>query len=173
MLSCKVEAKGTYFTSGNLFYHTIGNGKVEVCGTAQDSGTLRIPSKVIYRGKSYKVTQIADQKIYYQDMAISRGTSDGFGFAVDMSGFHSYQYEKADKFPEQVGELSNANISKLILPSSITYIGEGKFWQADKLTFVIPKGLIDIDSYAFSGTATVGKMKVAINKEESLCRVEM
>lgn len=135
-LTSEAAGKGKYFTSGKLFYHTIGSGRVEVCGTTQNSGTLNIPAKVTYKRKSYKVTRIADQKIYYQDKAVTTGTSDGYSFAIDMPGYHSYQYAKADKFPSKVRELSNTDIKKLILPDTLTYIGEGAFCNCTKLTTV-------------------------------------
>lgn len=135
-INSQAVEKEKYFTADKVFCHTIGNSKVEVCGTTKESGTLKIPEKVVYKGKSYKVTRIADMNIYYQDKAITTDTIDGSSFAIDMPGFHSYQYAKADKFPSKVRELSCVGIQKLILPDTITYIGEGAFCNCRKLSTV-------------------------------------
>ncbi len=124
-------SKGTYFLSGKFYYHTISKNKVEVCGTTRDTGTLTIPASVYYKGKKYKVTQIANHVLYDQ----SEDIIYGYGAEIDMPGAHHYHYVRLDgkAMPAGVKSISETDITKVVLPSTLTYIGEGAFGCCEKL----------------------------------------
>lgn len=129
---------GKYFTSGKLYYHTISKNKVEVCGTKQTTGTLVIPSHVTYNGKKYKVTKIASHTSNYQDTPVTEQTTDGSSVAVELPGDYSYIYKRKDRksFPANIDYLSSSNITKVVLPNTLTYIGEGAFCGCNQLETV-------------------------------------
>ncbi len=137
-LTSEAAGSGKYFTSGKLYYHTISKNKVEVCGTKQTTGTLTIPSYVTHKGKKYKVTKIANHTTYNQDTPITEQTSNGSSVAVNLAGDYSYIYKRTDKkpFPANMNYLSSSNITKVILPSTLTYIGEGAFCGCNQLKTV-------------------------------------
>ncbi|MBO5088654.1 MAG: leucine-rich repeat domain-containing protein [Lachnospiraceae bacterium] len=120
-------SKGTYFLSGKLYYHTISKNKVEVCGTTKDIGTLTIPASVYYNGKKYKVTKIADH--------VLDESGKEYVVNVDMPRWHFYHYERIDgkAMPAGVKSISKTDITKVVLPSTLTYIGEGAFGYCEKL----------------------------------------
>lgn len=136
----KAEAakKDTYFVSGELFYKVISNGKVEVCGTKKTEGTLVIPGKVYNKGKIYTVTGIADHELYYQDIPVTEETIDGQSVDIGAPGWGYYRYDRTDgeSFPNDVEWLSETRIQKLVLPSTLTYIGEGAFGGCEQLQTV-------------------------------------
>ncbi len=157
-LTSQAASKGKYFLSGELYYHTISKNKVEVCGTTRNEGTLTIPSSVYYKGKKYTVTQIADHEIYYQDKPVTQETTNGYDVDINMPGWRYYCYNRIDgkEMPMDVNWISGSRIKKVILPSTLTYIGEGAFCGCEKLKSVVfansYKKLI-VGKNVFGGTA--------------------
>lgn len=159
MIPCVAQAadKGTYFKAGELYYHTIAKNRVEVCGTTRNEGTLTIPSKVAYKGKSYTVTQIADHENYYQDAPITEdATSGGNAIAVTLPGSKSFRYDRVDKkeWPSNMEWLCSSNISEVVLPSTLNYIGKGAFGDCNRLkkvTFASSYKKLVIGEDAFGG----------------------
>ena len=141
MIPCVAQAadKGIYFKAGELYYHTIAKNRVEVCGTTRNEGTLTIPSKVAYKGKSYTVTQIADHENYYQDTPITEERTDGTVVAVGAVGCRTFRYDRVDgkTIPNDMYWLGSADITKVVLPGTLTYIGEGAFGGCDELQSVV------------------------------------
>ena len=138
MSVCEASGTGKYFTQGKLYYHTISSNKVEVCATRQTTGTLKIPGYVTHKGKKYKVTRIADYTLYNQDKPVTEKTADGSSVAVELAGYHSYRYDRKDKksLPANIDYISGSDITKVILPNTLTYIGEGAFSGCRKLRTV-------------------------------------
>lgn len=138
MTVCEASGSGKYFSQGKLYYRTISSNKAEVCGTRQTTGTLKIPGYVTHKGKKYKVTRIADYTLYNQGKPITEETADGSSVAVDLAGYHYYRYDRKDKksLPANVDYLSVSDITKVILPGTLTYIGEGAFSGCTKLRTV-------------------------------------
>ncbi len=156
-------AKAKYFTNGNLFYRTISKNQVEVCGTTATSGELVIPSKVEYKGVQYTVKGIADNKLYYQDVAVTEDTTDGSSVALYYPGERIYQYERSDKkeMPAKVSSIAGSNISKVVLPGTLSYIGDGAFnrcWKLKNVVFAKKYKNLSIGKDAFSST---GLKKIA------------
>jgi len=157
-LTSQAASKGKYFLSGELYYHTISKNKIEVCGTTRNEGTLTIPSSVYYKGKKYTVTQIADHEIYYQDKPVTQETTNGYDVDINMPGWRYYCYNRIDgkEMPMDVNWISGSRIKKVILPSTLTYIGEGAFCGCEKLKSVVfansYKKLI-VGKNVFGGTA--------------------
>lgn len=137
----KVEAakKDSYFEAGELYYKKVSDCKVEVCGTKKTEGTLVVPGKVSYKGKTYIVTRIADHELYYQDIPITEETIDGRSVAIRTPGWGYYRYDRTDGgyYPDDVVWLSETRIKKLVLPNTLTYIGEGAFGGCEELQTVV------------------------------------
>mgnify|MGYP002673723574 FL=1 len=156
-LRAQAADKGTYFKAGELYYHTIAKNKVEVCGTTRNEGTLTIPSKVAYKGKSYTVTQIADHENYYQDTPITEdATGGGIAIAVTLPGSELFRYDRVDKkeWPSNMEWLCSSNISEVVLPSTLNYIGKGAFGDCNRLkkvTFASSYKKLVIGEDAFGG----------------------
>lgn len=153
----QAAGKGKYFTSGKMYYHTLSKNTVEVCATKQTAGTLTIPASVSYKGKKYKVVKIADYKFGGESVPVSDDTVNGSTPNLNLQGDHTYRYDRVDgkDIPSDVNWLCNSKISKLVLPSTITYIGEGAFSGCKKLKsvkFAKKYKKLTIGSNAFVGT---------------------
>lgn len=118
------EQKAICFAKGGIAYRVIGNRKVEVVGFTKNKSVISIPEKVKYKNKSYKVTQVADMELHERDSAPP----------VYLEG----QYAPSDYYPDEymtpvsrVDILLQEEISctKLILPKTLEYIGEGAFYD--------------------------------------------
>ena len=154
-LTVNAASKEKYFLSGELYYHTISKNKVEVCGTTRNEGTLTIPGYVYYKGKKFKVTQIADHEIYYQD---ETDTADGNYIDLNMPACKYYDYNRTDgkQYPLDIKHISYCMITKVVLPSTLTYIGEGAFGGCYKLksaVFASNYTKLTIGKNAFDGTS--------------------
>ncbi len=138
-IQTEAAAKNKYFLSGQLYYKTVSDSKVEVCGTKTIEGTLVIPSKVSYKGKNYTVIGIANHKPYHQDVPITEKTADGASVDIDFPGWRYYRYDRTDgkSFPNGVEWISNCSIKKIVFPSTLTYIGDGAFSGCTKLETVV------------------------------------
>lgn len=134
--TAEAAAKGKYFTSGDLYYHTISDKKVEVCGTTKTEGTLTIPSSVTYKGKKYTVTKIADHEIYDQS-----GFSGLEGCDADIynGGDVYYRYDREDGkgIPITMNWIAGNRFKKVVLPNTLTKIGDGAFCGNTELETVI------------------------------------
>ena len=135
--SAQAKSKEKYFASDNLFYHVVKGSKVEVCAAKPTKGTLTIPEKVSYNGKTYKVIGIADHKRVYKTESIE--DDDGESVDLNMPGYYYYgYYRKDDKLiPDGMEWIPGSEISKVILPASLTYIGEGAFCGCNSLKTVV------------------------------------
>lgn len=170
--SIKAEAakKSTYFLFGDICYKVIAKDKAAVCGivakystnsdeTNWKSSILQIPSSVIYKGKKYKVTEIVDQKIYFEGDSESENTIDGRGVWLNLPRYNSYQYDYYPnmklKRAEILCEFKGAdNIRTVILPNTLTYIGEGAFCgcpNLEKVVFARKYKKLTVGVNAFSG----------------------
>lgn len=153
-IHCEAAETGKYFTSGKLYYHTITKNKVEVCGTKQTTGTLTIPASVTYNGKKYKVTKIADYELYTQD-----NTSDVNGKETNIYNGEKcyYRYTRVDGkgMPANIEWIAGSGIKKVVLPNTLTYIGNGAFNGCSKLksvTFAKSYKKLTIGENVFGGT---------------------
>lgn len=122
------KISGKIFVSDQLVYHVIAKNKAEVCGSKykKTQNVIEIPETVSYNGKKYEVTKIIDLT------AVDHG---GYGefYGEELSApsyyddvYSSYEYSNAyvSCLPEGTRKLSAV---KLVLPKTITYIGEGAF----------------------------------------------
>ena len=156
-MTTQAAGKGKYFASGKLYYHTLSKNTVEVCATKQTTGILTIPASVSYKGTKYKVVKIADYKFGGESVPVSDDTVNGSTPNLNLQGDHTYRYDRVDgkNIPSDVNWLCNSKISKLVLPSTITYIGDGAFSGCKKLKnveFAKKYKKLTIGSNAFVGT---------------------
>ena len=127
--------RSIYITDGNLCYVRLNSWSVGVCGVSENIDTLIIPSHVEYQGKQYTVTRIEDCQIYDQSGETpSKKRIDG-NAEYDHPGFHSYTYDY--KLPMYYTCLSGSDFSKVILPDTLNYIGEGTFNECNNLKSVV------------------------------------
>lgn len=118
------KQKAVCFTKSGIVYRAITNKKVEVVGFTKKKSVISIPEKVKHKGKTYKVTQIADMQTGERDFAPS----------VYLEG----DFAPAEYYPDEYcSPISKSSIlsqeeiicDKLILPKTIEYIGEGAFYD--------------------------------------------
>lgn len=124
----KQKVSGRFFISDELVYHVIADNKVEVCGKTKKNkkSVLTIPEKVRYKGKSYTVAQIIDLT------AVDKGGYSEFnGEELGSPAYYdevysAYEYSSAYKnsMPKGTRKLFAVEV---VLPKTITYIGEGAF----------------------------------------------
>ena len=151
-LTTQAAGKGKYFTAGNFYYHKLSKNTVEVCAVKkQTAGTLVIPASVVYREKKYKVTRIADYEIGSKDEPVTGETVDGNVPAL----WEEYTYN-IGKCPDGMEWIGESRISKLVLPGTITEIGNCAFGDCEKLKKVVfakKYKKLTIGGSAFTGTA--------------------
>lgn len=151
-LTTQAAGKGKYFTSGKLYYHTLSKNTVEACAVKrQTTGTLVIPGSVVYKGKKYKVIRIADYEIGSKDETIPKDTVDGNVPAL----WEEYNCSNG-KCPDDMEWIGQSEISKVVLPGTITYIGNyafGDCWKLKTVVFAKKYKKLTIGSGAFVGTA--------------------
>ena len=129
----------TYFMNGKICYRILDENEVCAVGAKVVEGTLTIPAYVTYKGKTYVVTEIADCKIYYEMDANSEKESDGENVCLDFPRMSSYQLEEWIFGPgvEDVYGFGGNTMDKVVLPGTLTYIGEGSFCGCPNLKEVV------------------------------------
>lgn len=150
----EAAGKGKYFTAGKLYYHTLSGSKVEVCGTKKTNGTLTIPANVTYKGKKYRVTKIADYEIYSQS-GISENNGSETNITVGDGLYYRYDRVDGKSMPGNVDWIAGSGITRVVLPGSITYIGNGAFNGCSKLktvNFAKSYKKLTVGENAFGGT---------------------
>lgn len=148
-LNCKAAVSRDYFLSGNLYYHKVSGGQAEVCGTKKVKGKLTIPKTVTYKGRNYKVTGISDLECTHGEESIY-----GLCAGTEVFAYHEYHYE--EKFPKGIHTIAGSGITEVVLPKTLTYIGEGAFdgcHQLKKVRFAKKYKKLVIGKNAFTNTA--------------------
>lgn len=141
-----------YFIAEDICYKIFAKDQVAVCGlklkvdkelihNTWKSDTLRIPSHVTYKGKSYKVTEIADHEYYSHGGPIEWDSEeDVYGKAegINPPKYRQYSYFDLPYIDNYLHGFCYAeNIKTVILPDTLTYIGEGAFCRWPKLEKVV------------------------------------
>lgn len=144
--STKKEQKEIRFVKNGIAYHVIAKKKVEIEGFWKNSSTISIPEKVKHKGKTYKVTQIAD--------GIKCGASNEPEVYLEGEYAPDYMFPAGYVLP-RTDELI---CSKLILPKTIEYIGEGAFFEAEikEIEFASKYRKLVIGKYAFGKNGPEG-----------------
>ncbi|MDD6069730.1 MAG: leucine-rich repeat domain-containing protein [Clostridiales bacterium] len=155
-LKSEAASKGKYFTSGSVFYHTISDSAVEVCGVGKKEKTLVIPGSVSYKGKEYTVVGIANHNLLNAGTTTEM-SAEGSDVDVESMGYDWYTYARTDgkSFPKGMRQISGAVIEKVVLPSTLKYIGSGAFAGCDRLKevqFAKSYRKLTVRKNAFCGT---------------------
>lgn len=170
----KAEAanKGKYFVSGDICYKVIAKNEVAACGIKLKvdkdlthhrwkSNTLQIPSYAVYKGKKYKVTEITDCN-FYADEGPSEWNSEesitgNEGIGINLPKYRKYSYFDLPSllFENLYDFNASENIKTIILPDTLTYIGEGAFCgcpDLEKVIFAKKYKKLVVGINAFSGS---------------------
>ena len=153
--AAKKKKQSKYFMAEDICYKIIAKDRVAVCGLklkmdkklyycTWKSDTLRIPSYVTYKGKRYKVTEIADYSYRSHDGPPEWDSEEyvyGKAEGINLPAYRLYQYvdlssimfDNLDFWEFQSAD----NIKTVILPDTLTYIGEGAFCRWPKLEKVV------------------------------------
>lgn len=148
-LNCEAAVSKDYFLSGDLYYHKVSGSRAEVCGTKKTKGKLTIPETVTYKGKHYKITGISDMECMHGEESIL-----GQCAGIEVFAYHEYRY--GEKFPKRIRKIAGSGITEVVLPKTLTYIGEGAFdgcHQLKKVHFAKKYKKLVIGKNAFSNTA--------------------
>lgn len=155
-LKSEAASKGKYFTSGSVFYHTVSNSTVEVCGVGKKEKVLVIPGSISYKGKEYTIVGIANHNLINEETS-NEMSADGAGVDAESMGYDWYTYKRTDgkSFPKGTRRIPGAAIEKVILPSTLQYIGSGAFAGCDRLKevqFAKSYKKLTVKKNAFVGT---------------------
>ncbi|MCI8509835.1 MAG: leucine-rich repeat domain-containing protein [Lachnospiraceae bacterium] len=153
--AAKKEKQSKYFMAEDIYYKIIAKDRVAACGLKLKkdkkqihdlwkSDTLWIPPHVIYKGKKYKVTEMADYTYRSHDGPPEWDSEEyvyGQAEGINLPAYRLYHYVD---FPNlrlddwDFCEFQRAdNIKTVILPDTLTYIGEGAFCRWPKLKKVV------------------------------------
>lgn len=166
--AAKKVKQSKYFIAEDICYKIIAKDRVAVCGLklkvdkelihrTWKSDTLRIPSYVTCKGKKYKVTEIADHNYYSHSGPVewdSEGDVYGKIEGINPPKYRRYSYFDLPMDDDLYEFWSAENIKTVILPDTLTYIGEGAFckWpKLEKVVFAKKYKKLTIGINAFSG----------------------
>ncbi len=150
--AAKKGKQSKYFMAEDICYKIIAKDRVAACGlklkvdkelihSTWKSNTLRIPSYVTCKGKKYRVTEIADHNYYSHSGPIewdSEGDVYGRLEGINPPKYRRYSYNDLPYIDNHLHGFCHAeNIKTVILPDTLTYIGEGAFCKWPKLEKVV------------------------------------
>jgi len=130
------------FISDEIYYNILSETDRTIQVTTKDwdgnhpaySGSIVIPSKVIYQSKTYTVTGIGESAFTNCRELTS------ITLPNSLTSIESYAFQDCD------------GLTSIALPNSLTTIGFAAFWSCDGLTSItLPNSLTSIKSGAFSG----------------------
>lgn len=162
LLCLSFSASAYDFEVDGIYYNinTEIEGEVGVCNAPDNAskyyGSIEIPSKVIYNGKTYSVTQIcygAFSKCYSLKSAIIPNTVKEIG----VQAFYNCFTLTSVNIPNSVNILGenafdgcSSLTSAIIIPNSISRISMSLFYGCSSLTSVtIPNSVTEISDHAF------------------------
>mgnify|MGYP003304493677 CR=1 FL=1 len=144
------------FEVDGIYYNIISSNSVEVTsGTSLYSGSVMIPSSVIYNRTRYSVTKIGDSAfndcLELTSVSISNSVTEIGSFAFrECSGLTSII------IPNSVVRIGDSafrfcdGLTSVTIPNSVTSIGEDTFFECYGLTEVaIPNSVMNIGDGAF------------------------
>lgn len=160
----------TTFRYLNFEYEVIDSQKNEVAliDASHATGTITIPSEVECNGRKFKVTQISGKRVEYwyqpDDRRRKKECRDEFRGAFQGKYYFSYSGSWKDSssiieviIPNSVTSIGNnafedcRKLTSITIPNSVTKIGDKAFMYCVSLTsIVIPDGVTSIGEWAFS-----------------------
>ena len=179
------EVDGIYYSITSSKDMTVGVASYENC-----SGDIIIPKKVTYNGKEYSVTSIEKNafsgcsgltSVTIPNSVTSIG-QDAFSSCsgltavhiTDLSAWCKIGFERNNSNPTYYAHhlyLNGEEITNLVIPDDVTYIGRYAFSDCSGLTSVtIPNSVTIIDNYAFRGCS--GLTAVHITDLSAWCKIE-
>ena len=152
--------------NGDIFYYNITSSvrprtvevtfeEINYTRYCEYSGSIEIPSKVKHNGKTYSVTSIGDEALYFcreltsitipssvtsiGSLAFSYCGLTFIGIPNSVTSIGTYAFSSCD------------SLTYVTISNSVTSIEEGTFSRCRELTFVdIPNSVTSIGKYAFS-----------------------
>lgn len=120
-----IDENGYAYTVIDGIRYALKDGEATVIRQPSNiSGAITIPTNIIYRNETYNVTSIGDSAFLYVEGIYTASS----------------------------GTVSENNVTSLIIPNTVTSIGEHAFGGCYSLTsIVIPKSVEKIDRWAFAG----------------------
>ena len=138
LFTCCIAVSAHDFQADGIFYNILGDEAIVTYkGNSYDSyneysGSVVIPEKVNYNGKTYSVTSIGNSVFSYCD-----GLT-GVTIPNSVTSIGDYAFYKCD------------GLTSVTIGNSVTSIGDKAFYGCDGLTSVtIPNSVTSIGNHAF------------------------
>lgn len=149
------SSKALTFTVGGINYTTLGNNEVSV-DKGTYSGTINIPSSVIYSNVTYAITSIGESAFVDCSGLIAITISPSV-ISIGSSAFRNCTGLKTIIIPPSVISIGNyafqncSGLTEINIPSSVTSIGTYAFYNCTELSnFSIPPLITTIRSNTFA-----------------------
>ena len=152
-----------FYHNGNYFEIIEGTEEVILRRSGEKSGDVILPKYAMYNDKRYTVTKIIPQKVTIMknrnaEDKRKKPVWDASPYTTDASLFcrenYYYDGEKSDLMPQ-------LDITSILIPSTVTEIGDYAFANCTSLTSVtIPDSVTAIGSLAFNGCASLKSLTI-------------
>ena len=162
----KVEFEGIWYNLDAVTKQAEVTYKGSSSSSASYSGSITIPSAIIYSGKSFSVASIGDNAFYRCSSLTSITIPEGVT-SIGEYAFNGCSSLTAITIPEGVTSIgrsafsSCSSLTSITLPEGVTSIGEYAFSSCSKLaTITIPEGVTSIGSNAFSSCTSLATITI-------------
>ena len=150
-----VKAQKSFQVDGINYY--LDGSEARVSDNRYYSGSkIIIPNSVLYDGKNYPVTSIADSAFFWSSH-LTEVTIPNSVTSIGNSAFYSCNSLKTVTIPNSVTTIGEQaflfcyGLTEVTIPNSVTTIGDGAFSSCSGLTTVtIPNSVTNIGDGAFS-----------------------
>ena len=166
----EVKAQTTFQVDGINYY--LDGSEARVSNNRDYSGSkIVIPNSVLYDGKNYPVTSIADSAFFW-NFYLKEITIPNSVTTIGEEAFSHCSGLTEVTIPNSVttigdGAFSGTSLTEITIPNSVTYIGDKVFWGTSLTEVTIPNSVTSIGSSAFSycsglKTVTIGNSVTTI-----------
>ena len=175
LLLCSTVATAQDFTVDGIYYNILSSTDQTVEVTYNDelfysassySGSITIPSSVIYSGTTYSVTTIGDLTFYccpsLANVTLPNSLTTIGNHAFSCSSLASIEIPNSLTTIGYQAFYCCESLTNITLPNSLTTIGQEAFYGCESLKSIeIPNSVTTIEEGAFNGCESLTSISVA------------